>query len=432
MPKFLENNTNVVLLDVQRGKRYVGEPSVLLPQSAQKGNTCALYAFNPLRFRFGKKYSEDSRERHIELVFSEYRKGLNKIDYDVANTYKELLEEIKDFLNRSSADNTQITKEDVEKFVANLDANLEEIKGLSGDTSGLKNQIIRYMQICREFTSEECQDEDFEEFISQKEHIDHIKLAQKTINLLSSITGFGAQEVFDKHVSEHIKSVINTSGNSYGETLQLTLGNPQFMAPLYHQAVINLAASCYQLEGSEWHPTMPIEALMDTLREFGPLIIYTEPCVLFDIKNCQIVKDTERYQIYSNLVTDQPGNDGSHSLLIIGVENCNGSHFVYLSDPNVPAQLTGPSPIYKIPYDELLSKILNVYGVSLQEEADKINGPFAFQAKKGNFDKIYDFVNGAQLYPETTNSKKNKYSNDVTTAIQPAAAPPDEKSSKIF
>ncbi|WP_019217177.1 hypothetical protein [Legionella tunisiensis] len=69
MPKFLINTHSFILIDLQRGKRYVGNPQMHRIQAPQKGNTCGLYAFNPLRFRFGNKYPVTSRERHIEVVF---------------------------------------------------------------------------------------------------------------------------------------------------------------------------------------------------------------------------------------------------------------------------------------------------------------------------------------------------------------------------
>ncbi len=398
MSNYLENNENIVLLNMQRGKRYIGNSSIVLPQSPQKGNTCGLYALNPLRFRFGKNYPAESKERLIELTFSDYRKGLNKIDNETATIYPELLEEI------DANGNQQVTKEHIKSALKELRDNLEIANHLSEDTKALRNKLTYFIKICGEFLQIENQN-DFEEFLSQKKHQDHIELAKKTINRLSLITNLDAEEVFNNHVKKMTQSVINSHEN-YSNMLELNLDNPEFMSPLYHQAVINLAASCYQLEGSQWEPSMPIETLMETLRTFGPLVIYTEPCILFDPDECHAIKNTEQYQVYSPISNDEPENDGSHSLLVIGAEKCDGKNFVYLSDPNVPPELTGSVKVYKIPYEELLRKILNVYGVSFQEDADKITGPFAFQAQKGNFANIYNFVSGAQSYPQLANSKK--------------------------
>ncbi|MCL9684853.1 hypothetical protein [Legionella maioricensis] len=401
MPHFLKNNPNFVLLDVQRGKRYVGDPLVRLPQAAQKGNSCALYAFNPLRFRFGKKYQANSKERYIELIFSDYRRGINEIDANVTGIYKLISEEISEFLQEP------ITAEGIKKYLVELENNLKTIKRLSTNTSELESQIVKYQQLCNDFLSHKEEYGDFDEFILQQEYVNWINLAQKTMKRLSPFTHLQADEVLENHINTTLKSVVN-SKDGYSELLNLTRDNPQFMAPIYHQAIVNLAASCYELEGSNWEPTMPLEALMETLRQCGPQIIYTEPCVLFNKTSCQIETATEAYQIYSKKEDDsEEATNGCHSLLIIGAEMSDKGSFVYLIDPNLPDPLTGPRPIYKISYDELLSKILNIYGVSLNEDAEKVTGPFAFQAPKGHFDKLYDFVTGTSLdtYPKNENDE---------------------------
>ncbi|HHF7343722.1 TPA: hypothetical protein ACPSKB_000118 [Legionella feeleii] len=403
MPKFLVKTSSFVLIDLQRGKRYVGAPLVHRIQAPQKGNTCGLYAFNPLRFRFGNQYPTTNRDRNIELVFSMYRCGLNKIDFNKP-ICKLLLEEICDFL---ASDLKKITMDEVKNYLLELEKNLAAFKKFSSDTVETQKQIQQYKEICQEFIDNDYEYDDFEEFLTQKANIDLIKLAQKTIASLSFITAFEPKEVLNNYVDESIKSVVNSRDN-YGSMLRLNLDNPEFLAPIYHQAVLNLAASCFQLEGSDWDPTMPIEALMETLEEFGPQVIYTEPCVLFDSANCQLEVDGgDSYKIYSAGKTIDE-KEGCHSLLIVGAENCDGEPFVYLSDPNVPPPLKGPTLLYKIPYSELLMKIHNIYGVSLQEDADKVKGPFSFQAKKGNFDRLYDFVNGHQLYQPLENPNKNK------------------------
>lgn len=400
MPKFLVKTSGLVLIDLQRGKRYVGTPLVHRIQAPQKGNTCGLYAFNPLRFRFGNQYPVTNRERHIELAFSSYRRGLNKIDSNKP-ICQLLFEEICDFL---VSEREIITIAEVKIYLSELEKNLADAKKISADT--LSIQIEQYRQICQEFIDSDYEYDDFEEFLIQKQNIDLIKLAQKTIASLSCITAFEPKEVLNNYVNESIKSVVNSKEN-YGSMLRLTLDNPEFLAPIYHQAVLNLAASCFQLEGSDWDPAMPIEALMQTLEEFGPQVIYTEPCVLFDIANCKLEVDRDNYKIYSADKTIDE-NEGCHSLLIVGAENCDGEPFVYLADPNVPAPLKGPILLYKIPYSELLMKIHNIYGVSLQEDAEKVKGPFSFQAKKGNFDRLYDFVNGHQPYQPLYNPHKAK------------------------
>ncbi|MFW2570617.1 hypothetical protein [Legionella sp. 29fVS95] len=402
MPKFLVKTSGFVLIDLHRGKRYVGAPQVHRMQAPQKGDTCGLYAFNPLRFRFGNQYLATNRDRHIELVFSTYRRAINKIDANKP-ICELLLEEIRDFL---ASDLKKITVADVKNYLLELEKNLAAFKKLSSDTVETQNQIQQYKEICQEFLDNDYEYDDFEEFLIQKANIDLIKLAQRTIASLSFITAFEPKEVLNNYVNESIKSVVNSRDN-YGSMLRLTLDNPEFLAPIYHQAVLNLAASCFQLEGSDWDPTKPIEALMETLEEFGPQVIYTEPCVLFDSSNCKLEVESDTYKIYSaGKSIDE--KEGCHSLLIVGAENCDGEPFVYLSDPNVPAPLKGPSPLYKIPYSELLMKIHNIYGVSLQEDADKIKGPFSFQAKKGNFDRLYDFVNGHQPYQPLDNPNKTR------------------------
>uniref|UniRef100_UPI0005943350 hypothetical protein n=1 Tax=Legionella tunisiensis TaxID=1034944 RepID=UPI0005943350 len=248
----------------------------------------------------------------------------------------------------------KITVVQVRDYLLELEKNLAAFKKLSSDTTESQNQIQQYKEICQEFIDNEYEYDDFEEFLDQKENIDLIKLAQKTIASLTFITSFEPKEVLNNYINESIKSVVN-SKQSYGSMLRLNLDNPECLAPIYHQAVLNLAASCFQLEGSDWDPTMPIETLMETLEEFGPQVIYTEPCVLFDGTNCRLEVDGNHYKIYSaDETSDGQEREGCHSLLIVGAENCNGKPFVYLADPNIPAPLTGPSLLYKIPYSELL------------------------------------------------------------------------------
>ncbi|HHT0593207.1 TPA: hypothetical protein ACTXXA_002685 [Legionella anisa] len=405
MPKFLINTTDILLLDVPRGKRYVGEPEVLKAQSAQKGDTCALYALNSLRFRFGKKDSEHQKERLIESVFSNYRRGLNQIDAD-KKIIKQLFDEIEEFL--SDKEDKQITPEVVIEFIKKLDADLEDLASLiTTDASGMKKEIERYKKLCMDYLDEvqKAQYEDFEEYARLKEYIDHVALAEKTLNSLTPVTGLDAKVILKNYLTAHVNSVVNCLEHS-NDTLELTLDNPQFSSSYYHQAIVNLAASCYKLEGSEWDPSQPIEELMTLLKELGPLVIYTEPCVLFEPQHCVIETSAEKYQIYTKKLGAKGTDEGSHSLVIVGAEHGKETDYVYLMDPNFPAPLNGPCPFYKITYNELLEKLLNIYGVSLQTEAEKIRGPFAFQAQKGNFDRLCQFVDGSLEYEKVVNPKK--------------------------
>ncbi|MCW8469661.1 hypothetical protein OQJ19_03180 [Fluoribacter gormanii] len=404
MPNFLIKTADTLLLDVPRGKRYVGEPDIIRNQPAQKGGTCALYALNPLRFRFGKndRDPEHRKERFIELVFSDYRRGLNKIELD-KNTVKLLSEEVDDFIAEQTDKN--ITQEVIKNFIKKLEEDMESLKLLSTDTSKLKQQIETYIEFCNDYIKKNKQYGDFEEYLNKKEYVDCVALAEKTLDRLQNITGFDAKIAMQNYLKLCVKSVVGSHEN-YAENLFLTQDNPELMAPFYHQAVVYLAASCYQLEGSEWDPSKPIDGLMEILQEYGPMVIYTEPCVVFVPGSCTIESSTDKYQIHTKKQGPQTTIEGSHSLLIVGAERGKETDYVYLMDPNVPAPLTGPCQFYKITYKEILDNLVNIYGVSINENADKILGPFAFQAKKGNFDRICQFVEGSVQYEKLANPKK--------------------------
>ncbi|PWY55007.1 hypothetical protein DGG96_13925 [Legionella qingyii] len=404
MPNFLIKTADTLLLDVPRGKRYVGEPDILRAQPAQKGGTCALYALNPLRFRFGKndRDPEHGKERFIELVFSEYRRGLNKIEFD-KNTAKLLSEEFDDFIAEQKDKN--ITQEVIKNFIKKLEADMEDLKFLSMDTSKIKQQIETYIEFCNDYIKKYNQYDDFEEYLNKREYVDCVALAEKTLDRLKHITGFDAEIAIQNHLELCIKSVVKSHEN-YCDNIQLNKDNPELMAPFYHQAVVRLAASCYQLEGSEWDPSKPIDGLMEILQEYGPMVIYTAPSVVFIPGICTIESSTDKYQIHTKKQGPQKTIEGSHSLLIVGAERGKETDYVYLMDPNVPAPLTGPCQFYKITYKELLDNLVNIYGVSIKEDADKIIGPFAFQAKKGNFDRIFQFVEGSVKYEKLANTKK--------------------------
>ncbi|WP_454780453.1 hypothetical protein [Legionella sp. WA2022007384] len=415
MPKFLIKTADILLLDVPRGKRYVGEPAVLREQHAQKGGTCALYALNPLRFRFGKKDNQHQKERFSELVFSDYRRGLNKIESD-KQIAKTLLEEFDDFIQETK--DTSSPPELVKNFIKKWEEELESLKSLSTDTRQMKKEIETYLELSADYLKKQDEYIDFEEYLNKKEYADCVALAKKTLTSLHYITGLDPENVMQSYLQSCVKSVVN-SHEHYSENIELTKDNPEFMAPFYHQAVVNQAAYCYQLEGSGWDPSQPIDELMDVLIGDGPMVIYTQPCVVFVPGKCTIERATEKYQIYTEKQGPQETIEGSHSLLIVGAERGKEANYVYLMDPNVPAPLNGPCQFYKIPYEELVNRLVNIYGVSLHENADKIQGPFAFQAKKGSFDRLCQFVEGSVAYEKVANPKKVSIDLFLEDFVQP-------------
>ncbi|KTD19112.1 hypothetical protein EAW55_13880 [Legionella jordanis] len=409
MTKFLKNSKDFVLIKLARGKRYVGKPLEHLNQSAQKGNTCALYALNPLRFRFGQADIEHPRDRFIEKAFSNYCRGFNKIDIGCRQTHAELLEEITESLALSK---TQvISSKEVQDYTEILKGHLQSLEQLT-QTNELRREIENALALCQEFLNniDEFGD-DFESFLQLKIYLRHIELAKNTITLLQPYTGLSPEQLLERHITCSKKSVINSKSN-YAEMLELNRDNPECMLAFWHQTVINLAANSYGLESSPWDPHLDISHLIAIIRENGPQVVYSQPAVALVSEQCHQETNEEFYQIFIDKTKAGNNNDDSHALVIVGAQKTEKDDFVYLWDPNYANEKNSPLPIYKISFQDLKSKLVNIYGVSLLEDAQSIQGPFSYQAPTGMYDKLYAFTMGEIPYSEEdmcNNNLKRKW-----------------------
>src|SRR5262249_15498452 len=113
------------LYEMPAGKRYITDPNKSKNQSGQKGGTCAIYSslFCP---RYGKEIDKLSshqqltslvEKRRIEKIISQYRKELNKLEFENAppgmlksfkkiskSDVNDLINEVADFYQKENGD----------------------------------------------------------------------------------------------------------------------------------------------------------------------------------------------------------------------------------------------------------------------------------------------------------------------------------------
>lgn len=169
--------------------------------------------------------------------------------------------------------------------------------------------------------------------------------------------GIEPQEAYEKYLNEH--------GDSFSD--QYTI---------YANLVYLAAIKSYNLKMPAWHLCEHIDRLLEQLQvngafavsgKFGDQFYSTESDV-----NSEKIGLRPLHCYLENNEREELGT--GHAILIIGAEKANDNEFIYYLDPNESSE---SSKVYKLPYDQFLSRIADIYGNMYDKLNMDIDGPFA-------------------------------------------------------
>ncbi len=376
--KYQLNTENAVLVELESGK-----PSAngRVGQAAQKGDTCHYYTMNYLRDRIGKSASPHlENKRALEKLLSKHRKELTKLtivracEWSIANTavvfisqnpeaYKSI-----DAIQLILAKTFQVLMQD-----AGFYTHFAHTNGYP-----LKKEYVPYMM----------------DFIKQIKDTYKNYLAKGyeqerlfDLNYLTDLKQANAFIEFYQNCFKELGLDIEEQYRLYREScvnIPTLLALPESMndledsskAMVLHTMYNDRCAQLNNLKLSDWHPDAGIDALMNVLREHGPVMtsgylgaFYYEPDSTVNLTIGAI--QATGFKPNTANITDI---SDSHVVLVVGVtkkgyEN-SSADLVYFVDPKVPQQPDQPVQIFAVSYNTFTRRLIERHGVKTNGAAD--------------------------------------------------------------
>ncbi len=357
------NNSNFVFCPPEPGKPNPKEPKIpgttrsRVFQSEQKGPTCSYYAMQILRneHRIGKKLRKDFLTvRHFEKQLSIHRKNsteqsnkwkcFGKFERLIAEKYPE-----------------NFTKTDAQELI---NSHFELINQMD---SKYQESICKILQ----------------DFSIQEEHeklFTYTKAKRIEERILIDVT------FLKRYNPDHLEEDLNlTCKNTIGKSWENAGLHEKYVCT--HNLVFNFACKAYNIKKSSWHPSNPINNLIEQLNLHGPHMVagyfgkgYYEE-VPFELK--ERIEGRPIFKWLPNTNKNLENLPG-HSIVIIGARGQGKSGYVYFLDPqdsSDPNNLLSQK-VYMIPYAKFISLIGDLHGKFLKPNG---NGPRFTEIEKNNY-----------------------------------------------
>ncbi|MDN3507417.1 MAG: hypothetical protein P0S94_00685 [Simkaniaceae bacterium] len=299
-------------------------------QHGSKYNCCWYYVFNILRDRIKAPNTEESDKRKFELLASARRKEVSK--------HEESLPDVADQLNDAT--------------VKRMFSAITLAKGPQSAALILKGLPHLKPSMDAFFVQEEQK--------TYYDYLTHLKMFGRTKineNFLEKVgTTFSAlfSEAYPKNPEAFGHFCIGgTSWDQLQDTEKKMLAD---------QLVSSLSAERYGLKISSWHPSQPIERLIDQLNEHGSHSVsgcFGKPHYKCDAR--ELGQKIGERKVFGWRPQDprKEGHITGHVILIVGAEKAaSGKEFVYYIDPMDESDPANPDKqkIYKMSYRRLIDK----------------------------------------------------------------------------
>lgn len=312
-----------------------GDTRSRVAQSPQKvGETCFYYALNMIRTRIGKHPAlSQIRARANEVAYSNHRKRLTQID-ETIKWQLDLAEALTARLGRCTK---QVIQHQLKK---------------PGFTAVVDEERPKCRAALEVFCKDGGADEDFSTFTHQ---------------LWMRARQDNNQQLYDalRITPESVTLITRSLQKNYKDDMEWIL----LILPQIFQE------NAYGLQRSLWHPTQPITALMEQLRQYGPHVVkgtfgqffYQDPPFRLSVK----VEGRSVFGWRPDAKRKDLG-ESQHAVTVIGARSDSGH--VYFIDPLDGSDPRNPETqkIYVMSYEKFKAFLANLYDARMRTESGEI------------------------------------------------------------
>jgi hypothetical protein len=313
----------------------------LVPQSSQKeGSSCLYYALNTIRQRVGKNPPKSlKKQREVEHIISQQRKLRSKHFPEISHMH--------DFAQQVGGAGYS-TRREAEVLLKNIDQILSS--GISPQQRAIPIKALTG-------------------FIKQKEYDNFVEYTQ-SIKLKKQIAinkWFLKQFKIDP--DEFLQDV-KSSGKH-----KTPLSTLEQQSLILERLAVETQFAQYALTKSPWHPSLPVESLIQHLRAKGPHVVSGTIGQPYYKDVPHKVEEIQGKSIYGW----KPGAETqslseTHCVTIIGARKKGKDERVYFIDPldGSDPEKPGQQKIYTISYKNFVKKVANWGGMQFRTSEGEI------------------------------------------------------------